>query len=193
MIRINLLPVREARRKAVLRQQGVLLGCALGLGLVVALGLHLTVQARISSTRGQIAETESEFKRLEATLKKIEAYQQRKEEIQRKLAVISELEQARQGPVRILDEIATRIPERMWLTSLSLKAGVLDMKGFGLDNEIIAAFMTSLGESEFVTDVALVETNLEEKKGLKLNSFTIRSRDARTLQVASANGATQGR
>lgn len=186
MIRINLLPVREARRKAGVRQQGLLLVGAAAVGLVGALVLHLSVEARISSTRDHIAHAEAEFARLQETLAQIEDFRNRKEEIQRKLTVIAELEKSRTGPVRILDEIATRIPDRLWLTHLTMRNGVVEMRGYGLDNEIIAAFMTSLEESEFVTGVKLVETHLEldSKKTLKLNSFRIRSRDTRYVPAA---------
>jgi type IV pilus assembly protein PilN len=142
------------------------------------------VESRISSTRSRIARTEAEFAKLQETLAKIEQYQQRKDEIQRKLAVIAELEKSRKGPVRVLDEVATRIPDRLWLTSLSMKTGVVELTGYGLDNEIIAAFMTSLEESEFLSGVELVETHLENKKSLKLNSFKIKSRDTRYAPVA---------
>lgn len=193
MIRINLLPVRESHRQAVIRQQGMLIGLAAAVGLVVAVGLHLSIEARISTARSRIQAAEAEFAKLKGTLEKIEVYKKRKEEIQRKLAVITELERARSGPVRILDEIATRIPDRLWLTNLSLKSGLLQLTGYGLDNEIIAAFMTSLGESEFLSNVELVETHLESKKGLRLSSFKIRSRDTRGMQLAAANAANSGR
>jgi type IV pilus assembly protein PilN len=193
MIRINLLPIREARRKAVVRHQGILIGAAVAVGVLIAGGLHLMEQARISATRSAIAETEAEFRKLEATLKKIEQYKQRKEEIQRKLVVIADLEKARIGPVRIMDEIATRIPDRMWLDRMSLKGGLLDLGGYALDNEIIAAFMTSLEESEFITNIVLVEAQLQEHEGLKLNKFTVRARDTRSIQVASAGERTPGR
>jgi type IV pilus assembly protein PilN len=188
MIRINLLPVREARRKAGLRQQVLLLAGAAAFGLVGALVLHLSVEARISSTRGRIAHAEAEFAKLQETLAQIEEFRARKEEIQRKLTVIAELEKSRTGPVRILDEIATRIPDRLWLSHLSMRNGVVELRGYGLDNEIIAAFMTSLEESEFMTSVELVETHLEldSKKTLKLNSFKIRSRDTRYVPAAMA-------
>jgi type IV pilus assembly protein PilN len=179
MIRINLLPVREARRKAGLRQQGILLGGAAGAGVVLVLGLHLQIGSEISNTRAQIVATEGEFQRLRGTLEKIEHFRRQKENIQRKLSVISDLEASRSGPTRILDEIATRIPDRMWLTSLSLRGGSLELTGYGLDNEIIAAFMTSLEESDYLKEVELLETKLEDKSTLKLNGFKIRSRESR--------------
>jgi Tfp pilus assembly protein PilN len=88
-----------------------------------------------------------------------------------------------------MDEIATRIPKRLWLTSLSLKEGVLQLAGVSLDAEIVAAFMTSLSESPIISNVELEETKLEETEGLKLNSFKVRS--SYLYSVLAASGAEQ--
>lgn len=193
MIRMNLLPVREARRRASQRQQIALLGGAVGIGFLAVVGLHMTLQARISSAREEIARTEKELARLEETLGDVEDFRKKKEDIQRKLNVISDLQHSRSDPVKILDEIATRIPERVWLTSLTVKSGMIDMAGFGLDNEVIAAFMTSLDESDHMTNVELVETELQDKKALKLNRFKIRARHSGGMKVAKSQGEGKGK
>jgi type IV pilus assembly protein PilN len=193
MIRMNLLPVREARRKASQRQQVALLGGAVGIGFVAVVGLHMTLQTRISSAREEIARTERELTKLQETLGDVEDFRKKKEDIQRKLSVISDLQRSRNEPVKILDEIATRIPERVWLTGLTVKSGMIDMAGFGLDNEVIAAFMTSLDESPYLTSLELLETQLEDKKALKLNRFKIRARQASGMKVADARGEKQNK
>ena len=99
-----------------------------------------------------------------------------KTELEHKIEVISTLPNNQRGPVRIMDEIAMRIPKRMWLTELTMDQGVLTLEGESLDAEIVAAFLTSLAESELISDVELEATRLEEREGLKLNSFSITSR-----------------
>ncbi len=76
----------------------------------------------------------------------------------------------------MMDEIASRIPERLWLNRMSAKGGVLSLKGLSLDAEIVAAFMTGLEESPLLSKVELLETRLEEIEGLKLNTFEIKGR-----------------
>jgi type IV pilus assembly protein PilN len=186
MIRINLLPVREARRKANLRQQGGLLAAAVLAGLAASAMLHIKITASISSERTRVAAAERELAELEKTLKEVERFRKEKEEIERKLAVIDRLERSRTGPVRILDEVATRMPERMWLTDMKLSGGELSLGGYGIDNETIAAFLTSLEDSEFISNVQLEKTELQENKGLKLNEFRIKARDATVVQTAAA-------
>ncbi len=176
MIQVNLLPVREARRQAGIRQQAMILGLSAGLGLLVCVWIHVSIAAKQNTQQRQIAAAKSELKELEATRTLVERFRSEREEIERKLKVIDDLEMNRTGPVRIMDEIAMRIPKRMWLTELKMNAGVLTLEGMSLDAEIVASFLTSLSESKLISDVELEATRLEERDGLKLNTFEISSR-----------------
>ncbi len=192
MIRINLLPVREARRQAGLQKQGALLGAAVGLGALICLWMHVSVSSSQKEELRRITQAKVELKDLEATTQQVERFRKEKEEIERKLGVIATLEASRQGPVRIMDEIAMRIPKRMWLTQLKMKGGTIEMAGVSLDAEIVAAFLASLSESDMFQDVQLDETRLTETDGLKLNSFKIHSRygngDAAGAEAPAARG-----
>lgn len=197
MIRINLLPVREARRQASLQKQAAMLGIAAFVGVLACAWLHFSVKSAQKEQQQLIAQAQTELKQLEATRKEVERFRKEKEDIERKLSVIAELERNRQGPVRIMDEIATRIPKRMWLTQLTLKEGALELKGISLDAEIVAAFLASLAESDLIHQVELDETRLEETDGLKLNSFKIHSRygsaTPASLPASPAKGQGRGR
>lgn len=178
MIKINLLPVREARRKAELRQQGLLLGGALVLSLLTCAVMHSTIVAQISAERTQIEGARAELKKLQKTLKEVARFRKEKEAIEAKLAVIARLEKNRQGPVLIMDELASRIPERLWIKELKLRNGLLELKGSSTDNEVVAGFMTSLEESSLFRNVALKETSLKKEGNLKINAFRITAREA---------------
>ncbi len=197
MIRINLLPVREARRQAGLQKQAAMLGAALGAGALICVWMQISVSSAMSDESQRIIQAKAELKDLEATRQEVERFRTEKEEIERKLGVIATLELSRQGPVRLMDEIAMRIPKRMWLTKLTMKGGLLTMAGVSLDAEIVAAFLASLSESEMFQDVQLDETRLAETDGLKLNSFKIRSRysngSAPVADVPAAKGRARGK
>jgi type IV pilus assembly protein PilN len=171
VIRINLLPVREARRAANMRKQGVFMAGAAGVGVAISLILSMWMTARISHERGLIAAREVELKKLEEVQKEVKRFQAEQEEIEKKLAVIAQIEAARTGPVKIMDEISQRIPQRVWLTELKAKGGLLEIHGHSLDAEIVADFAAALEESPMLSNVDLRESNLEEVDGLKLAAF----------------------
>jgi type IV pilus assembly protein PilN len=176
LIRINLLPVREARRAANMRKQGVYLGGAVGAGVAIALILSMWMTARLSRERTLIAARETELKKLEATQKEVKKFQDEQQEIEQKLAVIDQIEAARTGPVRIMDELSTRIPSRVWLTKLTAKGGLLTLEGNSIDAEIVADFAAALEDSPMLSGVDLQETRLEEADGLKLSAFKMAAR-----------------
>src|SRR5262245_2283222 len=129
MIRINLLPVRESKKQARLRVQGVLIGGAAAVGAVISVFIHLTVAAQVADKRSQLASAQAELAKLAETRKEVDRYRAEEEEIQRKLHVIDMLEQRRYANVKVMDEISQRVPERMWLTEMKLAEGQLSLKG----------------------------------------------------------------
>lgn len=175
MIRINLLPVREARRAATLRNQGILLGAAAAAAVVLCVLVHITMTARVAGVHSSLREKQAELKKLEKTQAEVKRYQDEKAEIEAKLGVIVQIEKQRTGPVRIMDEIATRIPKRVWINKLSAQNGRLELEGSSLDAEIVAEFLKGLEESPMISQVELVETTLQEESGLKINKFKLKS------------------
>ncbi len=173
MIRINLLPVREARRRADLQQQGFLLVALLMVAVVGTGWMHFAMRSKVSAAKERVAQINAQIKQFEPQLKQVEAYKAKKAEVQAKLDVIEGLERSRSGPVHMMDELAIHIPERMWLTSLKATAGNVKIDGMSLDNEIVAAFLTELNRSPYFGNVELRSTELESRSGLKLHRFEV--------------------
>jgi len=142
MIRINLLPVREARRKADLRQQMMMIGASAVAALVLAAGAQQFVRSQISATNRRVEQLDKQLAQFKPQQEQVDAYKAKKADIEQKLAVIARLEQSRSGPVRILDELASRTPERVWLTNMVASGGKIELKGMSLDNELVAQFLT---------------------------------------------------
>ena len=110
MIRINLLPVREERRKTDLQQFGLILGMTL-LGSILLVGLyHMKLSHDVSEAKATVAATQKEINRFEPQLRQLEEYRKTKAEIEKKLEVIERLDASRSGPVHVFDELATHAP-----------------------------------------------------------------------------------
>src|SRR5574338_149037 len=147
MIQINLLPVREARRKADLRQQGmqflfVLLIAGAGIGFT-----HSHVTNRIQDSQVRIRQMEADIKQFQPQLDQVAAFRKKKSSLEKKIEVIEDLDRARTGPVRVMSELATHMPDRVWLTTLATEGNAIKMKGEGMDNELVAVLMRALKES----------------------------------------------
>jgi type IV pilus assembly protein PilN len=176
MLEINLLPVREARRKADLRQYVmqivlVMIVCIGGIGLV-----HSRIGDEIDRGQARVRQMQNDIDQFKPQLEQVAAFKKRKSELEKKIDVIDGLDKARTGPVRVLNELATRTPDRLWLTSMSTKGRTIALQGQSLDNELVALFLRSLGESEYFSNVDLDSTKLgDDQGGLKLVTFRIRA------------------
>jgi type IV pilus assembly protein PilN len=191
MLEINLLPVREARRKADLRQyfMQLLLLALLALGAIALVESRISDQ--ISRSEARVAQLRNDIDQFKPQLEQVAAFKKRKSELEKKIDVIDGLDKARSGPVRVLDELATHTPDRLWLTGLTVAGTTLSLKGESLDNELVALFLRKLGDSAWFDQVDLDSTKLNNRKGLKVVEFNVRAELVRPPEPAAA-GATQG-
>ncbi len=190
MLQINLLPVREARRKEDSRQLTMqaalllLLVCA-GVGFT-----HSIISEEIAESKARISQMQRDIDQYKPQLEQEAAYRKKKKALETKIGVIDELDRARSGPVRLLSELASRTPDRLWLTSLATEGKTIVMAGESLDNDLVALFLRSLGESPYFTEVDLDKTEMKgETQGLRLMSFRIRAVLATPDPNATADAA----
>ena len=176
MLEINLLPIREARRKADLRQYMM----QLVLMVILAVGgiglVHSRIGDHVERVQARVRQMQNDIDQFKPQLEQVAAFRQQKTRLEKKIAVIDGLDSARSGPVRVLTELASRTPDRLWLTSMEAKGAGLTLKGESLGNEIVAQFLRALGESEYFANVDLDSTELgKEKQGVRLVTFSIRA------------------
>ena len=176
MIQINLLPVREAKRKADVKQnvlELVLVLILLGTGVGFA---HAHVKSQIHTTQSRIRQMEADIAKFKPQLDQVAAFRAKKAELQKKIDVIAGLDRARKGPVRVMDELATHTPERLWLDSIKTNGRQIEISGQSLDNELVAIFLGALGDSKYFANVDLNSTELGGgPEGLKVVKFKIQA------------------
>lgn len=174
MLKINLLPVRQLKKRAKAKKQ--LFGMFfLFLLVLAALAMTGALQAqKISGYQTELAALKKEKNSYTPTLKKIEKLKKDKEELVRKTDIIKKLKTDSSLTVQTLDEVANRVDnQRMWLDSLHQQNASLRLSGVALDNQTIAQFMDNLKESAIVQDVTLTNSSLKVVSGRNLKSFQL--------------------
>jgi type IV pilus assembly protein PilN len=192
MIQINLLPVREAKRKADVKQNALELVFALIVVGATIYYVHTDLTTQIDTAQNRITQMQNDIEKFKPQLDQVAAFRAKKAELQKKIDVIAGLDRARKGPVRVMDELATHTPERLWLDSVSTKGTTLELTGQSLDNELVAVFLGSLGDSPYFENVDLNSTELGDgPDGLKVVKFKIQATmvTPQTAQAAPAPGA----
>src|SRR5512136_1020414 len=116
MIKINLLPVRAAKKKETAKQQlTIYFASVLGF-LAVAVAFYVFLQAKISSTREEITRSENKIEELKVKIGKINDLKKLKDEVRKKLDVLTLLRKGKVGPVHRLATLSEAAPDRLWLT-----------------------------------------------------------------------------
>ena len=76
--------------------------------------------------------------------------------------------------MRILDELSSKTPERLWLTGLSTEGIQITVEGESLDTGVVADFLRSLNSSPYFKNVDLDRTSsISHAEGVKLVHFVI--------------------
>jgi type IV pilus assembly protein PilN len=171
MITINLLPVREERRKASARQFLLVASVAVAASVALCTVHYGWYRSEVSSEKASAQRIQKEIDGFAPQLAQVEKFRAAKADIERKLKVIDDLSAARSGPVHLFDEVATHLPDRMWLKKLEVKGQALTIQGVSLDNELVALFLTAMNASPYFENVELLETQAKDVDGYKLNEF----------------------
>lgn len=183
MITINLLPVREWRRKEAVRRQVSVYFLSMVLLILVLVATGITLQGKVHLQRQELARLEQEKKKLSYVDKKIKQVKEARKKVEDKFKAIEKLQQGRTLSVMLLDELVTAIPiDRLWFKNFKLTHRTIDLTGYALDNHTVALFMKRLDSSPFFNKVNLSNTetyfldeNLKEYTLKDFNSKKSRS------------------
>jgi Tfp pilus assembly protein PilN len=104
--------------------------------------------------------------RLDAVRREVEDYQRLKPLLERRKAVIDELDRNRTGGQELLDAIANTVvkTDQLWLTSLTRKGNSLSIEGTGATMNAVANFITQLKRSGYFDNVEIREAHQDERK-----------------------------
>ncbi len=170
MIKINLLPFRAARKQENIRRQISVYLLSVVLILLVSGYSWWHYSSKLSRLKAEKVQKTKELATYAETTKKIKAIKTKIAQIEAKLKVIRGLEEKKTGPVLLLDEISTAVPkDRVWLSALSDKNGILSLSGTARDNDTVALFMTNLEKAAHIKSVDLNSTVLRVLKAQNLN------------------------
>ena len=147
MIKINLLPIKAARKREYVKQQLILFAVLL---LGTGVGLYLwysSVAGQIAREKKEIAHIKQQIEQYRTAIGKVEEYKGLEAKLKQKLEIIENLIKGKTGPVRVLDKLSQVIPKQVWLTSWEENNGNVKIEGEALTNKHVAEFMSVLKEA----------------------------------------------
>ena len=173
MIKINLLPVRAAKKKETALQQITIFCISLALVFVVVGALYAVRLGQISSTKNDISAANNKINELKVRIGKLEELKTLKEQVKKKLDVLAQLRKNKTGPAQRLATISDITPDQLWLTTYVESGDNVKMAGIAYTEDLIAQFMRSIQASNDFTGVELIVSEQKEIAGTKLKSFEL--------------------
>ncbi len=176
MIRINLLPVRAAKKKESIRFQLTVAGLITFCVLAINVAVYFVVRGEASAFREDIAKGEAEIEDLKKKIGELSKIKEQKRVVEEKLKVITNLEAARTGPAKLFTMISGAMPEKAWLASLKDEGASVVLKGFASNEEVVADMMRGLQKHKELGFVELdvAQRTVERETNADVISFTIR-------------------
>ena len=106
---------------------------------------HVGHTREIKRVTNEKKNIDKDIRRYQDRQKQLNELRQKENMLKQKLGVIDTLRKNRDLPVRVLDELATRIPsDKMWVKQLTQKGGILTITGVARGNQTIAQFLEFL-------------------------------------------------
>ena len=143
-IYINLLPVRQVKR----REYGIQTVVLLGLMVVAVVVVNVIWDNRISDAQGrelkQIVSMQSKIAELEKTVVEIGAVEKRRDEIKERLKILEELKANRKGAAFILNTLAWVTPAVVVLDEFDENIIPNRLKGKANSHDDVAEFLRQL-------------------------------------------------
>ena len=176
MIRINLLPFRAARKRENIKRQITIYALVVIFTLCVTGYYFLQLSSKLSGLKEEEKKAKAELATFKKELDEIKRLEKKTKEVKTKLNVIKDLEKGKTGPVLLLDDVASAVPEnKLWLKSFKESGGNLTLTGTAMDNETVALFMKNLEKTEHITSVDLTSAILRDIKQyrLKVSDFVL--------------------
>jgi type IV pilus assembly protein PilN len=173
MIRINLLPVRQLKRQALLRQQLYMFGAiiatvSIGVGAVWIMDRHAMVQLEAEQE-----ELRASLERLKPIADEVNALERREKLLNARLETIQRLRSNQRGPVRVLDALSRNLPDQAWLETIDESAGIYKVVGYALSNFAVADLLRNLQRSNEFMAVDLISSEQVVIAGREIKKFII--------------------
>ncbi len=177
MIRINLLPAEDrAKRKELhLPEMSTVYVVAAIVVFVASIAISGTIQRhRVRSLEKKIEVAKEESRKLAPQLAKIKQITKEREEVNKRLSLITSLDRNRYYRVKFLNDISYKLPVNCWLTDINeLSPNNFMIDGITFSNFTVADMISNLEDSPLVTSVDLKIAERGQIKKREVMKFSL--------------------
>lgn len=157
MIRVNLLPWREERRKARRQQFFAFAGVAAVIAGVIWFMGYGVINGYISSQDDKNAFLKKEIAGLDKEIEEIKRLKEQTDSLLSRKRIIESLQANRTEPVHLFNELARQVPDGVYLKSIKQTGDKINLVGYAQSNARVSSLMRNVEESPIMERPNLVE------------------------------------
>ena len=173
MIRINLLPHREEKRKLRRKQFIVLSALSAGLALALTGLIWIAINTQIENQNGRNKYLKDEIARLDKEIDEISKIREETQSLLSKKQVVEGLQSYRSEPVYLLDQMLRQLPEGLYVKTIKQTGIKINVTGYAQSNARVSAFMRNIQASPYLENPELVEIKAVTLNNQRANEFSL--------------------
>jgi type IV pilus assembly protein PilN len=171
MIRINLLPHREIRRKHQQQQFFTLLGGVIVIGAVVWFVVHSYLDDELETQQGRNKYLQDEIVKLDKQIAEIQKLKDQTAALLARKRVVETLQSNRSEVVHLLDQLVRQLPDGVYLKSVKQTGARVTITGLTQSQARVSTLMRNLESSPQLESPGLVEIKAIQQGGQRVNEF----------------------
>jgi len=171
MIRINLLPHREIRRKHQQQQFFVLLGGVVVIGAAVWFVVHSFLDEQFETQQGRNKYLQDEIVKLDKQIAEIQKLKDQTAALLARKRVVETLQGNRSEVVHLLDQLVRQLPDGVYLKSVKQIGSRVTITGLTQSQARVSTLMRNLESSPQLESPGLVEIKAVQQGGQRANEF----------------------
>ncbi len=173
MIRINLLPHREERRRARQAQFIALSVLSLLLAVIVWGLVHLAISTQIDYQGRRNAYLEKETAILDKQIDEIRKLREQTKSLMERKDAVEKLQSDRSRVVHLMDQMLRILPDGVYLKSIKQSGDAISLVGYAQSNARVSTLMRAIQDSAWLESPSLVEIHASSANGARVSEFTL--------------------
>ncbi len=171
MIRVNLLPHREERRKAQRKQLGILAGMVAALGIAIVVLVHGVIAGYIAIQTERNEFLKKENAKLDKDITDIKKLKDEIAALLSRKQVIERLQAERSQSVNLLEQLVRQVPDGVYLKSVKQTGLRVLLTGYAQSNARVSTLMRNFGSSPYLENPDLVEIRSSSVNNKRISEF----------------------
>jgi type IV pilus assembly protein PilN len=173
MIRINLLPHREMRRKQQQEQFFILLAAFAAIGVAIWFLVHTYLGDVLDEQSNRNKYLQAEIVKLDKQIEEIKALKEQIAALLARKKVVETLQSNRSEVVHLLDQMVRQLPDGIYLKSIKQIGNKVTITGLTQSQARVSTLMRNLEGSQQLENPGLVEIKAVNQGGARINEFTM--------------------